>query len=276
MIKEYLILPYQTFYDARYGKVEHSKAIAEQLKSNFDKNVLPYPIPVLLSHENKSGKYGEVKKLNLKEAGLYAEMEFNADGEGLIKAGRYDYLSPAYSEDYMSKTSGQKVGAALMEISLTPMPAQPNMPKVVFEEGTILRTWSIPLQEEGDKMSEPSTRNFEAELVEKEAKIKKYEEQLKEKESNIKKLSDELIVERGEKTALKVKGWADGWIQKGKAPALVNKFTAKLLLDMGQEKFFDEILEEAATIVLKQFVDDNELTNKKTVDYKDVAKKLIG
>ena len=285
MTKEVLILPFQTFYDSRYGRVEHSKRIAEQLKNNLDRKIVPYPIPVLLSHESKSGKYGEIKALRIKDEGLAADIEFNEEGEKLIKSGRYDFLSPAYHENYVNKTTGKEEGPTLLEISLTPIPAQPGMQRVTLSDADgdkELITWNVEIDIETafdsnqkgvkrmpdnndfgvikcyeEELAALKTQNkqFEEKLkAQEETLTKQFDEQIKEKDGQIKRLSDDLEAIKAEKHAMHVQQWSDGWLAKSKTPALVKMLADKLSEEPNQEKFFEAILETSATVPTKRYV----------------------
>ena len=309
MTKEVLILPFQTFYDSRYGRVEHSKRIAEQLKKNLDRKIVPYPIPVLLSHESKGGKYGEIKALRIKDEGLAADIEFTSEGEKLIKSGRYDFLSPAYHDNYINKTTGQEEGPTLLEISLTPIPAQPGMQRITLTDADgehNLITWNVEIDIEtaygnNDKGAKRMAENandfavvkrYEEELAalktqnkqfeeklkaQEETLTKQFDEQIKEKDGQIKKLSDDLETMQKEKHTMHVQQWCDGWLAKSKAPALVKMLADKLVEDPNQEKFFESILETSTTVPTKRYVglSDSEEAPK-GVDIDKLAKTLAG
>ena len=308
MTKEVLILPFQTFYDSRYGRVEHSKRIAEQLKKNLDRQVVPYPIPVLLSHKSETGKYGEIKDLQVTSDGLTANIDFNEEGEKLIKSGRYDFLSPAYHENYINKKTGEEEGATLMEVSLTPIPAQPGMQRITLSDADgdkELITWNVeidiekakkPNQGEVKIMAESNelslikryeeelaalktqSKQFEEKLkAQEETLTKQFDEQIKEKDGQIKKLSDDLETMQKEKHTMHVQQWSDGWLAKSKAPALVKMLADKLVEDPDQEKFFESILETSTTVPTKRYVglSDSEEAPK-GVDIDKLAKTFAG
>jgi phage I-like protein len=306
--KEILILPFQTFYDSRFGRVEHSKRIAEQLIKNLERRLVPYPIPVLLSHKSDSGKYGEVKTLRMKSEGLAADIEFNEEGEKLIKSGRYDFLSPAYHENYVNKATGQGEGETLVEVSLTPIPAQPGMQRITLTDADgdkELVTWNVEIDIEADektnkgaKRMPPDTTEFsvikryEEELADLKTQNKQFEEkleaqaetltkqfgeQMKEKDGQIKKLTDDLGAIKKEKHALHVKQWADGWLAKNKTPALIKTLSDKLLEDETQETFFDSILEATTGIPTNRLIGYSEaITPPEGLDIDKLARTLAG
>ncbi len=308
MTKEVLILPFQTFYDSRYGRVEHSKRIAEQLKKNLDRQVVPYPIPVLLSHKSETGKYGEIKDLQVTSDGLTANIDFNEEGEKLIKSGRYDFLSPAYHENYINKKTGEEEGATLMEVSLTPIPAQPGMQRITLSDADgdkELITWNVeidiekakkPNQGEVKIMAESNelslikryeeelaalktqSKQFEEKLkAQEETLTKQFDEQIKEKDGQIKKLSDDLETMQKEKHTMHVQQWSDGWLAKSKAPALVKMLADKLVEDPDQEKFFESILETSSNVPTKRYVGFSDAEEApKGVDIDELAKKFAG
>ncbi len=303
MLKEMVILPFQTFYDSRFGKIEHTRRIAEQLKKNF--NVLPYPVPIFLSHKSDSGKYGEVRSLKVNDDGLAAEIEFNAEGEALIKSGRYDYLSPAYHENYVDKRTGKGAGETLIEVSLTPTPAQPGMQRIALTETDgdhELITWDVQIdhesqQENTDKgvmrMADNNTdfaviKRYEEEIAvlktqtktfdeTLKAQAKQFEEHINEKDAQIKSLSDDLDVIKKEKHVMRVQQWSDGWMGKSKVPALVKMLAEKLIETPEQESFFDSVLEASNGVPTNRIVGLSEAEKAPVgVDIDELAKKLAG
>ena len=128
------IMPFQKFHSNAYGEVSHDKKIADSIVNNFMKRVTGYPIPLLISHSEAQGKLGEITNIQSKEDGLYADVEINSKGQKILEGSQFDFVSPAYAEKYKDKTTGQDVGATLLEVSLTNKPGQPNMERLKFEE----------------------------------------------------------------------------------------------------------------------------------------------
>jgi len=247
-------LPYQSFYDNRYGKVEHTQELAQRLKQNFDKQATGYPIPVYKNHNRDAGKLGEVLALEVTDKGLVATL----DVEEEFQNQKFDFVSPAYVEEYTDKKTGAKIGPTLLEISFTNQPGQPGMEKVLFADevqATIINNLFG-----GDVMEDKLIRKYEEELADnakrfaeqlanKEKQIKQFEEELAAKEQTVKQFEDELAALKTAKHAQDVEMWKQDWISnKRRPPAIVNKFADKLLENAEMREFLDGALETVEAI----------------------------
>lgn len=117
-----------SFQDPRYGKFKITvKDFASWLK-NFNAFALSdgrLGLPVDVDHSpEKRGDteaYGWVKALEQRGDEMWARVEWNDQGKGLIEDRRYAYISPSYSPDYKDE-EGNSHGTALMGIALTNRP----------------------------------------------------------------------------------------------------------------------------------------------------------
>jgi len=287
-------MPFNTFFDARYGEVIHDRRLAEQIKSNFEKNATGYPIPIFKNHDKTLGKFGEVKEARIRNEGLFLLLDLYEPE----KIGRFEYVSPAYAEKYADKSTGEITGPTLLEVSLTNQPGQPGMDKMIFDdiqEATIINT----RLKEAQNMDEKLIKKFEDEISDKNETIKKFEEQMKENDLKLKAFSEqmkkqveeiqskstalktfeeELAVAKKEKFQKEVEIWVNDWIQnKRRPPAIVKGFAEKLMDNADMKTFFDDMLEKVAQIPIGQFV---VLEDNRTIDsgkaWEDLGKKMVG
>ena len=282
------IMPFQKFHSNAYGEVSHDKKIADSIANNFMKRVTGYPIPLLISHSEAQGKLGEITNIQSKEDGLYADVEINSKGQKILEGSQFDFVSPAYAEKYKDKTTGQDVGATLLEVSLTNKPGQPNMERLKFDEAaTDIKIKNY--ESEGNRMEENKViKMYEEQIDEQKAEVKKltddletqkktFEEQVKtltdetkKKDEQIKELTDKVEAVEKEKFAAEVESWAKDWGSKGKAPAIVNKFKEQVLSGEIKKEFADDVLKEVPSIT----PEGTEQAVNMTENYDKIAKTL--
>jgi len=282
------IMPFQKFHSNAYGEVSHDKKIADSIVNNFMKRVTGYPIPLLISHSEAQGKLGEITNIQSKEDGLYADVEINSKGQKILEGSQFDFVSPAYAEKYKDKTTGQDVGATLLEVSLTNKPGQPNMERLKFDEAaTDIKIKNY--ESEGNRMEENKViKMYEEQIDEQKAEVKKltdeletqkktFEEQVKtltdesnKKDEQIKELTDKVEAVEKEKFAAEVESWAKDWGSKGKAPAIVNKFKEQVLSGEIKKEFADDVLKEVPSIT----PEGTEQAVNMTENYDKIAKAL--
>ena len=281
------IMPFQKFHSNAYGEVSHDKKIADSIANNFIKRVTGYPIPLLISHSEAQGKLGEITNIQSKEDGLYADVEINSKGQKILEGSQFDFVSPAYAEKYKDKTTGQDVGATLLEVSLTNKPGQPNMERLKFEENAkqiIIKNYERSINMEENKV----IKMYEEQIDEQKAQVKKltdelatqkksFEEQVKtltdegkKKDEEIKTLTDKVQAVEKEKFAAEVESWAKDWGSKGKAPAIVNKFKEQVLSGEIKKEFADDVLKEVPSIT----PEGTEQAVNMTENYDKIAKQL--
>jgi phage I-like protein len=259
------IMPFQRFHTGAYGEVNHDKAIADKIAENFMRKVTGYPIPLLVSHSETQGKLGEITSVTSEEDGLYADVNINDKGKKILDSSQFDFVSPAYAEQYKDKMTGADVGATLLEVSLTNKPGQPNMERLRFEEAA--KQIKIKNYERSNKMEENKViKMYEEQIDEQKAEVKKltdematqkktFEEQVKtltdevkEKDATIKELTDKVQAVEKAKFESEIESWAKDWGSKGKAPAIVNQFKDKVLAGEVTKAFADDILKEVPAI----------------------------
>jgi phage I-like protein len=114
------IFPLGTF--ARFGRqFEFTQERLERLQKNFKSGVPDRTVPVNREHQDEHGKVGDVKDLDLRNDGLYAQFAWTPEGEEALRAGRFQYVSPEFVEgptDY----DGVEVQDVLTGVGLTNSP----------------------------------------------------------------------------------------------------------------------------------------------------------
>lgn len=115
------IIPKGTFY--RGGQVyKFDETYLLKLKENFDKNLFGQQVPVNFEHQNSPlGAAGWVKALEVRDDGLYAEIEWTDIGKEAIEKGRFKYVSVELGGTVDPKT-GKELKDVLTGIALTNRP----------------------------------------------------------------------------------------------------------------------------------------------------------
>ena len=128
------ILPLGEFYDPRYGKIQITKELIQQLAENFKKGIPHYKPPVNISHNDLVGKYGDIVDVEAREDGLWAKIVLTDEGAELVQKKKFEYLSAEFTEHYTDKETGEDVGAVLVGVALTNRPAHPKMQPIKLSE----------------------------------------------------------------------------------------------------------------------------------------------
>jgi hypothetical protein len=276
MIRIYDVMPFQTFYAGKYGKITHDEKLANTLIKNFHAGVTGFELPMFVDHgEKTTTRYGDIKDLWIENNRLKAAVDLNSKGEAIKED--YAYVSPSYARDYKNKMTGQRVGPTLIEISLTNTPMQPGMEKVKFgEETEEVITEYYALKEEnsikkGDEteMDKDVIKLYEDNLAEKGNEIVSLKEQIAKKDAEIvklseqitqltedaakhteeiKKLSESLAKLTAEKTKGDMESWAKDWENKGYAPAVVKSFKDQIISGGMKVEMAESILKTIAPI----------------------------
>lgn len=113
------ILDFRFALEHNGARYDH-KLVAEQVAANFTR--YPQEVPLFKDH-SWGPACGWVRKLDLRDDGLYAEIELTPEGEQLVQSETYKYVSPGLAYNL---TVGDEIieGWTLVEVSLTNMPAQ--------------------------------------------------------------------------------------------------------------------------------------------------------
>ncbi len=115
------ILPKGTF--RRGGQVyKFDEAYLRKLKENFDSGVFGQQVPVNFEHQlSPLGAAGWVKALEVRDDGLYAEIEWTDIGKEAVEKGRFRYLSVELG-GAIDPISGKELKDVLTGVALTNRP----------------------------------------------------------------------------------------------------------------------------------------------------------
>jgi len=260
------ILPIGTIYDRRYGKVVVDKALIDKMVSNYKAGIPAYQLSVDLDHEGGKA-YGWIKELEARDDGLYAFVEFNQDGANLIKEGEYKYVSAEWDTNYLDKRTGKEVGPTLLGFALTNRPAHPEVEELklmesvkekvltfaeslknIFSKNEQTEVHKLPSikQEQSEVPKLPEVKGMDEEVKKQLVDLSEANKALSEKIDVLlkerKELADRLFAERKQ-------AWKQGWVNKGVAPAMMDKIEA-LVLNEEDFKKFDTVLETTPKIDL--------------------------
>ncbi|OJW18784.1 MAG: hypothetical protein BGO51_15550 [Rhodospirillales bacterium 69-11] len=131
-----------------YGEMEITSADVSQFVTNFKAGVRR-DIPITAGHDNgMSG--GELPAIGwFKELidrgvnGLWAFVEWTAEGKGLLSDGAFKYFSPEFYETYADPETGEKYDNVLVGGALTNKPYFKELsPVVAFSEPSIMKQFN--------------------------------------------------------------------------------------------------------------------------------------
>ncbi|MCS7187444.1 MAG: phage protease [Armatimonadota bacterium] len=115
------IIPKGTFY--RGGQVyKFDEDYLRKLKENFDKKLFGQDVPVNFEHQlSPLGAAGWVKALEVRDDGLYAQIEWTDIGKEAVEKGRFKYVSVELGGTVDPKT-GKELKDVLTGLALTNRP----------------------------------------------------------------------------------------------------------------------------------------------------------
>lgn len=256
---KHLVMPFDKFYDPRYGELEFTEEMAKKILENFESGYPSYDPPLNIEHAKEHGRVGKVVGLEMREDGLYAEFELTEDGKQMLAKERFGYLSPEIILDYVDKVKSSEdnvvtVGPVLVGVALTNTPAQPMMIDINFAK-EVMEKYAMNEEEECKPCEEKQEKQEEKKMAEKkEEKVAEKKEELTLAEANAKitALTEEakILKEENEKLVQKLKeaeeqlkkntleSWKTEWKAKGLANATINR-----ILSILNNKEYDEMVE---------------------------------
>lgn len=115
--------------------IEVTQKLAQKIADNFKKNVLDYPPPINVDHDDKMGSRGHIADVRVGEGGLEVKPEFTAKAAQEIAEDMWPYISAELDTDYEHKESGEKVGPSLLGMGLVLRPYLGSR-AALYNEGT--------------------------------------------------------------------------------------------------------------------------------------------
>lgn len=252
----YNIIPVGSFIDARYGKVDMTPEFLGTMAKNFG-HYPDYKLPVKLGHDDGAQSVGLVNDVIIKEDGLYIKFAVDDETSELLRAKRYRYMSAECEDNYMDKSTGEKVGPVLVGVALVNQPANPNVQELKFSEG-------------GNVIMEDQAKEvLNARITELEGLIADLRAQVDALKSENEKLTEEKEEIEEAVNEAEVKEFSERWASKGIPPVVLEKIKPLLQSKTGRVlkfsdkakdstkavKFFDEIFSGLNSGMLRQYSD---------------------
>lgn len=223
----YNVLPVGQFHDPRYGRISVTPTLVGGLASSFGK-ATSYPPPVKIGHGDGAASPGVVKEVKAESDGLHVRFEVDEKAAQDVREKRFRFLSAEYDPDYMDKTTGRRIGPALLGVALVNQPGHPGVKPIAFSDGE----W----KQEGDAGVDERVKELEIKLADAlkerdELKAKLAEETKKATDSIAlaEALTKDLSDVRREKREAEVKVFCDKAVEQGVPPAIVEKVKPVLL-----------------------------------------------
>lgn len=119
------VFPTGEFYHWWYGKITVDEELLKEIKRNYDLGYPHYGVPVNIHHEPKMGLYGQIVDLEVRESGLWAKIRLNENGMKKVYEEGYRYYSIELDYEYQDPETGDNIGAVLVGLALTYLPAHP-------------------------------------------------------------------------------------------------------------------------------------------------------
>lgn len=118
------VAPYGRWVHPRAGAFSIDMVKARQMAANHAR--LGVDVPVDYEHQTLAGAKapaaGWVRALEVRDDGLYAQVEWNDEARRMIEAKEYRYYSPVFDFDGRDPHTGQPIGAVLHSVGLTNTP----------------------------------------------------------------------------------------------------------------------------------------------------------
>ena len=119
------VFPKGEFYHWWYGKITVDDDLLKEIKRNFDLGYPHYGVPINVHHDPKMGLYGQIVDLEIRESGLWALIKLNNYGYQKVYDEGYKYYSVELDYDYQDPETNDTIGATLVGLALTYLPAHP-------------------------------------------------------------------------------------------------------------------------------------------------------
>jgi len=121
------------FHHPTHGKLEITKEMLSEIKSNFEKRVRGIDIAIDYKHDSDNVAAGWVKELYLSDAGdaLFAKVNWTPTGSKIIQDKEFRYVSPEFTLNYVDNENLSEHGPTLLGAGLTNRPVIKKMEPVV-------------------------------------------------------------------------------------------------------------------------------------------------
>lgn len=179
-----------------FGKFEITEKKLNEMKSNFDANVVRTDLAMDFSHNSFAEAAGWFKGLDIRADGnqLWAEINWTKAGKEKVSDRQFRYTSSEFDPEFEDSETGQKSGMVLMGAALTNRPFIKSMaPTTQLSELTKGEQMTLEELEKQNnelkaknegltkKLSDTKTSEAGKEAIELSDKLKKENKELKEK-----------------------------------------------------------------------------------------------
>ena len=123
-----LILPTGHWYSDWYGEFDITDEICEDMVANWEAKVLGERSPYIDTDHDGGAAMGWIKKLEAREDGLHAQIEWTEPGRELLEKGIYKYFSAQFGE-HKDIHTGLIIKNVLIAVTLTNRPFMNTMPE---------------------------------------------------------------------------------------------------------------------------------------------------
>lgn len=133
---EFQVLRTGEFYDRRYGQFRITDQILQDIKRNFDENVLGIDVALDTNHEPDKGAKAWISSLEVRDGGLWAKFkDFTNEAQQFFREKIYRYFSVEYGS-FEKVENGKKVTIrnVLRGIALTNRPVIKGMQPTFLSE----------------------------------------------------------------------------------------------------------------------------------------------
>ena len=174
------------WHHEQYGEIVFDNEVIEEVRTNLENNELGFEPPLFEGHQFKTSPavgFLRTIEFNNEDNILYGIWETNAEVYDQIKRGVYRYSSSEFSNDFLSKKSGERIGKVLIGMALTNKPFMPDLPRNVAlsdEERKNTYSFSMELNILNNKKNtmEKSKDNNQPELEELREELNSYKSEL--------------------------------------------------------------------------------------------------
>jgi hypothetical protein len=138
--KDIQLLKTATIFDHRYGQVNISPEMLNQMVHNFDEKVRGIDIMLDAGHNPDGGAYGWFKKIYTKEGEnnsleLWGTVELTSLGQKALTEKHFGYISADFDMSYQDNETLANYGAVLLGAGLTNRPVVKKMsPAIALSE----------------------------------------------------------------------------------------------------------------------------------------------
>jgi len=144
--QEYEILKVGEYYDGRYGKFKITKERLENIKKNFDENILEIDIAVDVNHDDNGAAFAWIRELSIRGDSLFARFkDITEEGKKILKEKIYKYFSVEFAP-FVKVINGKKETFmdVLRGLALTNRPVIKGM-RPAFSEARVLYSENVYL-----------------------------------------------------------------------------------------------------------------------------------